>query len=593
MTRDHFKVLVVDLNSGMGSAVRLDGRNTVAGGSGLAALLFEKYGHVNRPWNDPDQPLIFAIGPLTGYFPLMSKTVCAFKSPYHDQYAESHGGGRSAFSLFFTGYDALVFKGRARVPSVAAVGARHLALKEAHYIWGKDLSSTGKILRGMFPGAGHRTILRIGPAGENGSAMACITADTYRHFGRLGCGTVMGSKNLKGIVIHGDDSIELGDASKDYTKVFQDVYTKMTGTDMMTKYHNYGTPINVAVLNEVKMLPIRNLQRTTDPETGGITGEKFAEVTLLRNMACSGCPVGCIHVGFVRERIHKENRYIYHQVNYDHEPIFAVGSMLSVTDCFAVLVLIDVSEKMGLDVMSAGVALAWATEATEKGIISEKETIVPLKFGDSEAYKQALVHLGHGVNDFYRILGQGTLKAAEHYGGKDFACVLGQEMAGYATGEVFFTSQALGFRHSHLDSSGYSFDQKEKGKDPAKAVDFLVKDEQGRVLLTSMVACLFARGVYTDALLAECLKSVGYGALADNLGRVSKNIQQLRWRTRIATGYRPENVEIPKRFLEITTGKGPMDAAYLAGLKDQYAKAIRSLAAPDVSEGSPERKGEA
>ncbi len=594
MMRDHFKVLIVDLGAGgRGTVVKVDGRDTFAGGSGLAALLFEKYGQASKPWNDPDQPLIFAIGPLTGYFPLMSKTVCAFKSPYHDQYAESHGGGRSAFSLLFTGYDALVFKGRAKVPSVFAVGSRRLELKEVHYIWGKDLASTGKILRAMFPGKGHRTILRIGPAGENGSAMACITADTYRHFGRLGCGTVMGSKNLKGIVIHGDGSFELGDEARDYTKLFQDVYTKMTDTDMMTKYHNYGTPINVAVLNEVKMLPIRNLQRTTDPDMAGITGERFAEVTLLRNMACSGCPVGCIHVGFVRERISKESRYIYRQVNYDHEPIFSVGSMLSVTDCFAVLALIDISEKMGLDVMSAGVALAWATEATEKGIISEKETIVKLSFGDSEAYKQAMVHLGHDVNEFYRTLGQGTLKAAEHYGGKDFACVLGQEMAGYATGEVFFTSQALGLRHSHLDSSGYSFDQKEKTKDPVKAVDFLVKDEQGRAFLTSMVACLFARGVYTEALQADCLKSVGYNALAESIGPVSRNIQKLRWKVRFATGYRPEDVVIPKRFLEITTSKGPMDGAYIAGLKDQYAKAIRSLAAPDVAEGSPERKGEA
>jgi aldehyde:ferredoxin oxidoreductase len=73
---------------------------------------------------------------------------------------------------------------------------------------------------------------------------------------------------------------------------------------------------------------------------------------------------------------------------------------------------------------------------------------------------------------------------------------------------------------------------------------------------------------------------VGYGTLADTLGAVSKNIQQLRWRTRVATGYRPEDVTIPKRFLEITTGKGPMDAAYLAALKDQYAKAIRGLATP-------------
>jgi len=165
-------------------------------------------------------------------------------------------------------------------------------------------------------------------------------------------------------------------------------------------------------------------------------------------------------------------------------------------------------------------------------------------------------------------------------------CVLGQEMRG--TQQVRSTShpRLLGLRHSHLDSGGYSYDQKEKGKDPAKAVDFLVKDEQGRVLLTSMVACLFARGVYTDALLADCLRSVGYGTLADSLGTVSKNIQKLRWRARIATGYRPEEVEIPKRFLEITTGKGTMDAAYLAAIKDQYAKAIRELAAPGA-EGHP------
>jgi aldehyde:ferredoxin oxidoreductase len=592
MIRDNFRVLVVDLGTGRGSIVTVDGRDRVVGGSGLAALLFNKYGRVDIPWNDPVQPLIFTIGPLTGYFPLMSKTVCAFKSPYHDQYAESHGGGRSAFALRFADLDALVVKGRATRPSCIAVGSRNLEVKEVHYLWGRDLYTTGKMLRSMFKGAGHRSILRIGQAGENGSAMAGINVDSYRHFGRLGGGAVMGSKNLKGIVINGDGSFPLN-GSKEYPKLFQDVYTKLTDTDMMSKYHDIGTPINMAVLNEVKMLPIRNLQKTTDPIISGITGEKFAELALLRNAACAGCPVGCIHIGFVRERFRKEHRYIYRQVSYDHEPIFAVGSMLSVVDCFAVLAIIDVAEKMGLDVMSAGVALAWATEALEKGLISEKETITRLTFGDSEAYKQAMQHLGQGTNEFYRLLGQGTLKAAEQYGGKDFACVLGQEMGGYATGEVFFASQALGFRHSHLDSGGYSYDQKEKSKDPAKAVDFLVKDEQGRVLLTSMVACLFARGVYTDSLLAECLKSIGYDALADNLGSVSKNIQQLRWKTRIATGYRPEDVIIPKRFLDITTGKGPMDGAFLAGLKDQYAKAIRSLAAPDVAEGSPERQSEA
>ena len=576
MIRENFRILAVDLGTGRGKIVTIDGRNSFVGGSGLAALLFSTYGHPDKPWNYPDQPLIFAIGPLTGYFPLMSKTVCAFKSPYHDQYAESHAGGRSALSLRFADLDALVVTGKAAKPSCIAVASRNLLIKELPFVWGKDVFETGRMLRGLVKrSGGHRTIMRIGPAGEKGSAMACINADTYRHFGRLGGGAVMGGKNLKAIVIEGDAAFALPE-SKDYPKVFQEAYTKVTGKDMM-KYHDIGTPINMAVLNEAKMLPIRNLQRTTDPAMSNISGEQFAELTLLRNGACSGCPVGCIHIGFVRERFTKEHRYLYRQVSYDHEPIFAVGAMLSVENCFQVLAIIDMSEKMGLDVMSAGVALAWATEATEKGVISEKETIVNLSFGDTEAYKEAMLHLGKGTNDFYRLLAQGTLKAAEKYGGKEYACVLGQEMAGYATGEVYFASQALGFRHSHLDSGGYSYDQKEMGKDTKKAVDFLIKDEQGRVLLTSMVACLFARGVYTDEFLASCLNAVGYTTMAENLGTLASTIQQLRWKNRFATGYIPEEVTIPKRFHEITTVKGPLDSAFLSNIMEEYGKVIRVL----------------
>lgn len=577
MIRDHFRVLIVDLFTGRGNVLTVDGRDTVAGGSGLAAALFNKYGRSDKPWNDPEQPLIFTIGPLTGYFPLMSKTVCAFKSPYHDQYAESHAGGRSALSLRFADLDALVITGKANRPSCVAVGSRYLDVKEVHYLWGMDLYVTGKMLRRMFKGTGHRSILRIGPAGENGSAMACINADSYRHFGRLGSGSVMGAKNLKGIVILGDGVFPLME-NKEYPKLFQEVYKHLTDTDMMSKYHNLGTPENVAVLNDIKALPCRNLQRTSDPDITGITGEKFAEVALLRNSACSGCPVGCIHIGFVRERFKEENRYLYRQVSYDHEPIFATGSMLGITDCFAVLSIIDVVEKLGLDVMSAGVVLAWATEALEKGIITEKETIVPLKFGDEKGYKEAMRHLAFGRNEFYRLLSQGTMKAAQHYGGSDFACVLGQEMAGYATGEVFFTSQALGLRHSHLDSAGYSYDQKYRNKNLQDAVDFLVKDEQGRVFLTSMVACLFARSVYTDELLSKCLHSVGYDTLADNIESVSQQIQKLRWKTRFTTGFDPKGVTIPKRFTEVTTWRGRVDEDFLKKVKNAYAQRIIELA---------------
>lgn len=577
MIRDHFRVLHVDLATGRGDILEIEGRTSVAGGSGLAALLFNNYGQPDKPWDQPEQPLIFTIGPLTGYFPLMSKTVCAFKSPYHDQYAESHSGGRSALALRFADLDALVITGKARRPSSLGVGSRMINLREVHYLWGLDVFTTGKQLRTMYKGSGHRSILRIGPAGERRSAMACINVDTYRHFGRLGGGAVMGAKNLKGIVIQGDATFLLPE-NKKYPDLFQEVYRQVTDTAMMSKYHNVGTSINVAVLNEIKALPCRNLQQTSDPNIGGITGERFADDTLLRNMACAGCPVGCIHIGFVREKFDEGNHFFYRQVSYDHEPIFAAGSMLGVTNAFQVLMLIDTCEKMGLDVISAGVALAWATEALTRGIISEKETLHSLQFGDAQSFKEALLHLGKGTNDFYRVLGRGAMKAAAHYGGAEFACVLGQEMAGYATGEVFFISQALGFRHSHLDAAGYSYDQKDESKDIQQAVDFLVKDEEERVFLSSMVACLFARGVYSDELLSRCLHSVGYDALAEKRGSIAPYIQKLRWKIRIATGFDPETVTIPKRFNEIVTWKGPIDADYLSALKKGYAQRILHLA---------------
>lgn len=573
MIRDHFKIMHVDLTAGQGKTAMLDGRDTHAGGSGLAALLFEKYGLPDAPWDDPGQPLVFAIGPLTGYFPLMSKTVCGFKSPYHNQYAESHAGGRSALSLRFADLDALVVTGRASRPSCLAVGSRHLEVRDVHYLRGMDVQQSGKLIRRMFNGSGHRSILRIGPAGENKSAMACINVDTYRHFGRLGAGAVMGAKNLKAIVIQGDGAFDLP-AGKTYPKLFAEVHRKVTDTDMMSKYHNLGTAANLEALNALKSLPWRNLQQTTDPAIVGVTGEAFADRTLLRNAACSGCPVGCIHVGFVREKFAEENQYVYRQVAYDYEPIFAVGTMLGVTDPFAVLDIMDAVEKSGLDVMSAGVALAWATEALEKGVVSQDETRLPLAFGDARVYEIAVDLLARGENDFYRILAQGVLKAADRYGGADFACVLGQEMAGYATGEVFFTAQSLGFRHSHLDSGGYSYDQSHEEKDPEKAAAFLVADEAGRALLTSMVACLFSRGVYKDGLLAECLAGLGYDALAGNLASVAKTVQALRWRMRFATGFDPETVAIPRRFTEVETWKGPVDAAYLAALQMRYRKAI-------------------
>jgi len=577
MIRQEFRVLVFDVTAGQGHIVILGGRNEVAGGSGLAAMLYGKYGHPTLPWNDAAQPLIFAIGPLTGYFPLMSKMVCSFKSNYHNEYTESHAGGRAALALRFTDLDALVITGRAKQLSCLCIGANHLELKEATFLRGMDVENSGKLIRQMFKeGSGHRSIMRIGPAGEGGLAMACINVDTYRHFGRMGGGAVMGAKNIKGIVIHGDCDFQ-APPDKAYRAKYQELYGKVTSTEMMRKYHNLGTPVNLESLNDLSSLPWRNLQQTSNPDIRGITGETFADQTLLRNAACSGCPVGCIHIGFIREKMAVDNRYHYHQVAYDYEPIFAAGTMLGVTNTFDILRILEVMEKAGLDAMSAGVALAWATEATERGLLATQETLVPLKFGNAEAYQQAAEHLGSSSTDFYRLLGQGTLPAANVYGGREFACVLGQEMAGYATGELFFAAQTLGFRHSHLDTGAYSYDQKNSEQDIAKAVDFLIADEPGRAFLTSMVGCLFARSVYSEQELAECLAIVGFEGLAGSIPATSENIRRLRWKVRADTGFTPENFTIPKRFYQVKTWKGPINGTYLDNLKAEYGRRIMTI----------------
>jgi aldehyde:ferredoxin oxidoreductase len=110
------------------------------------------------------------------------------------------------------------------------------------------------------------------------------------------------------------------------------------------------------------------------------------------------------------------------------------------------------------------------------------------------------------------------------------------------------------------------------------AVHFLMQDERARVLLTSMVSCLFARGVYGEEVLADCLRSVGYATLAESTAAVASQVQKLRWLARIRTGFDPRSVSVPKRFLEVETWRGRIDGVYLDALKDAYASAILALA---------------
>jgi len=189
--------------------------NKYIGGTGVAvALLMEECLKNIDPFH-PDNPIILSIGPATGLLPLASKTVAMYKSPLTGNLGESHCGGRSAISIRMAGYGAIVIKGKSDIPVYLSISNKGLEFRNASTLWGMQSSFTvGRIIRENEKGAGHRTIMRIGGAGENLVNYACVATETYRHFGRMGLGAVFGSKKLKAIVISGKRSrMASGDAS--------------------------------------------------------------------------------------------------------------------------------------------------------------------------------------------------------------------------------------------------------------------------------------------------------------------------------------------------------------------------------------------
>lgn len=567
----YIRVLFINLTDKKASVEKREDLYKYLGGVGVATkLLDENVKPDLNPLNE-SQPIILAAGALTSLFPVMTKAVAMFKSPLTNELGESYAGGRLALAMFNTGYDAIVIVGKARAPLFISIGPNHVDFRDARTMWGMCSNETGRIIREIEPEEGKRSIIRIGPAGENLVKYACVNVDTYRHFGRLGLGALFGSKNLKAVSIVGSRDTKIKDFKK-YFKTYKDIYKKVTDTELMSKYHDIGTSINVAVLNGTGGLPTKNMTQNTFDHGEEISGEAFAEKHLVRKMACAGCPLGCIHIGQIRREFDRGHEYEAVNVSYDHELIFALGSFLGTKTAAEVLELIEEAEIFGMDIMSAGVCLGWATEALVKNLITEEDTIVPLSFGDTLNYKKAVRYIAEGVNSFYKDLGEGVEHASDVYGGKEFAMALGKnEMTGYHTGYGAIVGQAVGARHSHLCNAGYSMDQTMKKFDGEKLVDYLYDEEKERCMLNSLCICLFARKVYDRDTILSALHSVNIDMSNEDLTALGEEIYRLKMKIKRNMGFRFEDLKFPKRFFQTPSLSGQLDEKTALMLRDMYA----------------------
>jgi len=551
------------------------------GGTGAAIkLLHEECPEGCDPYS-PENPIIFAVGPLTALFPLASKTVAMFKSPHTGNLGESHCGGRSAVAIRMAGYGAIVIKGSSDIPIYISIDNKQVHFRDATTLWGMGSFSSGRVIRENETGAGLRTIMRIGKAGENLISYASVVSETYRHFGRLGLGAVFGSKKLKAVVVSGKSSLPVVDM-KQYRKTYNEIYNSAVKSPVMKKYHDLGTPENVLPLNEFGGLPTRNLKEARFEKAEVVSGESLAEHYLGRRLACSNCPVGCIHIAALREP-YEDEAYFYKttMISYDYEPIYALGTMLGMTSAKDYLKLMDRVEAWGIDAMSAGVVLAWATEAQEKGLISKKETIdLNLEWGDVQSYVTALRNIIEQPNEFYTALARGIEHTVSIYGGEDYALAFGgNEMPGYHTGPGAHIGTLIGTRHSHLDNGGYSFDQKilaKEEKAPEELVDILMEEEIWRQILSSLVVCFFARGIYSPELVSRILNIAGFEVSEEDLDRIGRGIYVEKYRFKMREGFRLDDMRIPQRIFETPSPIKQLDEPYvrkaLAYVKEILAK---------------------
>ncbi len=548
------------------------------GGTGVAVQLMKENMDPKIDAFDEESTIVFAVGPLNSAYPLASKTVAMFKSPLTGNLGESHAGGRTSTSIANAGYGAIVIKGKSKKPIYIVIDNDKVYFRDARVIWGiEDSLIVARIIAENERGRGIRSIMRIGGAGEKLVRYACVTTETYRHFGRLGLGAVLGSKNIKAIVVIGRGCRKIKDR-KSYKEIYDEIFKLATKSDAMKKYHLLGTAVNVKPLNEKKGLPVMNLKSTSFEYAENLSGESLAEI-IGRRIACAHCPVACIHIAVLRLPYENEP-YFYKtlMLSYDYEPIYSLGTMLGMKTREDFLKVLYKVEAYALDAMTTGVCLAWATEATEKGLISEKETIVKLEFGNSDAYAEAVKYIVHQPNEFYRILAQGVEKASEVYGGKEFALAFGgNEMPGYHTGYAAHIGYLIGLRHSHLDNAGYSVDQKiDSYPKPEELVQKLMKEEQWRQILSSLVVCFFARGIYKPEIVCKALKPIGIEIEENELNKLGEKIYFEKLRLKKAMGFDAKKLRIPERIFETETPHGKLEKEYINQALEYFAKVVEN-----------------
>jgi len=558
----------------------------------------------------PDNVLVLALGVLTGA-PIsgQSRMTAVARSPLTGAVGDSQCGGFFPAEMKFAGFDAVVLRGRADEPTYLWIHQGQPELRPAGHLWGKITGDVEDILQQEL-GDDKIEVLQCGPAGERGVRFAALMNMANRANGRTGMGAVMGSKNLKAVVVRGTAKPSLADRAKV-------IEMARWGAANFEESDVYGLGLlgTAEVLrgqNAAGGLPTRNWQSGAFDGYLALDGKTMADTILKERDTCYACTVRCKRVVEVKEGPYRADpRY----GGPEYETLSTFGSYCGIDDLKAVATANQLCNQYGMDTISCGATVAWAMDCYENGLLTTDDTGgMELHFGDAEVMVRLteMIARREGIGD---LLAEGSARAAARLGrGSEelVVAVKGQEVPAHMPQvkrslALIYAVNPFGADHqsSEHDPSWKAHPARlaEIGlTDPPQPnkvlneskVRFALQTQYAYSCLDSVNMCQFVFGpawhLYGMAQLAETVQAVtGWPVTVEELMRVGERRLNMLRAYNAREGIGREADTLPKKMQKALIG-GKSDGISVTAEEVEQAKDIYyAMAGWDVATGNPTR----
>jgi len=553
------KLLRVDLSRGSTREEEIppDVAESYVGGRGFGArYVYDEIAPKTDPLG-PENKLMIGTGPLSGTgAQSMSKWMVCTKSPLTDTFTRSSGGGDFGAWLKWAGLEMMVFEGAAAKPVYLHIKDGECRILDAGALWGKTTGETQAYLRKAY-GARSRAIC-IGPGAERRVRYAGIFSGR-RAAGRGGTGTVMASKNLKAVVVEAERSEDLADP-EGYKKLVREQvkgYKEAMGVDL---FRDYGTPMGVDLGSAMGYFPVRNFREGILEGHENILFGMYAAITQ-KHTGCYACMLKC-----GKTRTVADGPYAGTTSEGPHyETIWAFTGPTGCADLGATVAADRLCCELGIDTISTGVAIGFAYELFEKGILTTKDTDgLVLKYGDPEPMVRLVEKIGarEGLGG---VLAEGVKRAADCIGkgAEEFAMhVKGQEFPGYDPRAL--KTMAMNYALSNVGANHcYGYAQQEMGNPRPRVLDPTTEEDKGDVVkynhdyvaaLELAGACIFPGnslecfGLDLVARMLAAATGVGRFGSEDYLWHVGEKTYNLERCFNVREGFSRKDDTLPRRM---------------------------------------------